>query len=121
MTDPTHAAAEAATLLPETFGLPARALEGLCKVLSTQPQIRRALVFGSRARGSHRPASDIDIALEAPALDWTDLVRLANAIDDLLLPQEVDLVLLHQIDNPDLLARIHADGRPLNFNDSHSP
>jgi uncharacterized protein len=95
------------------FGLPVRTLDALRSVLAAEPCVSRAWVFGSRARGIHRPGSDIDLAIDAPGLGSAGLLRLTEAIDDLLLPQEVDLVLLDQVDDPGLLARIRADGRPL--------
>lgn len=104
-----------------TFGLTDRALIALRSVLSAEPRVRQVLVFGSRARGSHRRASDIDLALDAPGLDARGLSRLAEAIDDLLLPQEVDLVVLDRVTDPELLARIRADGRLLFDPDSSVP
>lgn len=38
-------------------------LETLRRVLSREPKLRLAIVFGSRARGNARPDSDIDIAI----------------------------------------------------------
>ncbi|MGY0195623.1 nucleotidyltransferase family protein [Leptothrix sp. BB-4] len=96
-----------------SFGLPVRTLDALRAVLAAEPCVSRVWVFGSRARGMHRPGSDIDLAIDAPGLGSAGLMRLTDAIDDLLLPQEVDLVLLDQVDDPGLLARIRADGRPL--------
>jgi predicted nucleotidyltransferase len=46
------------------------------------PKVRRVWVFGSRARGTHRPDSDIDIAVELePVADSEEtlLVWLANS------------------------------------------
>jgi predicted nucleotidyltransferase len=104
----------AATVLATgAFGLPAAAVRKLQGLFEAEPAIRRALVYGSRALGRHRPASDIDIALDAPDLPFPDFLRLVNAIDDLLLPWQVDLVLLSQIDNPQLVAHIARVGRPL--------
>ena len=54
--------------------------------------------------------SDIDICLEAASLGMSELAVLEAQIDDLLLPWKVDLVLLHQIDDPDLLAHIQRAG-----------
>jgi hypothetical protein len=40
------------------------------------------------------------------SISHRQLNRIALALDDLLLPYQVDLSLLHQIDNPDLLDHI---------------
>ena len=95
------------------FGLPAGAVDRLRSVFAADPRVRRALVYGSRALGRQRPASDIDIALDAPELPFSEFLRMGNAIDDLLLPWQVDLALLTKIDNPSLLDHIARVGQPL--------
>jgi hypothetical protein len=57
--------------------------------------------------------SDIDIALEGSALNLHDLLRLDTALDDLLLPWEIDLSLLSVIDNPAILEHIARVGKVL--------
>lgn len=95
------------------FGLSSRAIHLLRSTLAAQPQLDRALIYGSRAKGNFRPGSDIDIALDAPSLSYSDLLRLAGTLDDLMLPWQIDLSVLHQIDNPALLEHIARVGRPL--------
>src|SRR5690348_9407526 len=48
--------------------------------------IDRVVLFGSRARGDHRPDSDYDIAvfLKKPAELWDELGRLAHITTDIL-------------------------------------
>jgi len=60
--------------------------------------------------GREATGSDIDICLDAPTLGMSELAILEAQIDELLLPWKVDLVLLHQIDDPDLLAHIQRAG-----------
>jgi len=38
--------------------------EAVAKWASTQPLIRKAYLFGSRVRGTHKPNSDLDVAVE---------------------------------------------------------
>ena len=89
-----------------TFGLTQRALKLLRDLLATDPRIERAIVYGSRAKGNYRNGSDIDIALDAPSMDFDVFLRLCAAVDDLMLPWNVDLSLLSHIDNPALLDHI---------------
>lgn len=96
-----------------TFGLTDRALELLRDLFSTDTRIERAIVYGSRAKGNFRYGSDIDITLDAPSMDFDGFVRLCSAVDDLMLPWNVDLSLLSHIDNPDLLDHITRVGKPL--------
>lgn len=92
------------------FGLPTETVEKLRHVFQQHPSIQRALIYGSRAKGNYRPASDIDLTIEGEALGLTELFTIETQIDDLLLPWMVDLSLLHQIDNPDLVEHIRRVG-----------
>jgi len=77
--------------------IPAQAQERLLAVLTAQPQVQRIWLFGSRAMGREQPGSDLDLCLEAPQLSHRDRLRLLNAVDDLCLPWQVDLVLRHEL------------------------
>ena len=95
------------------FGLPTTAIAALRGVLSQYPQIERALVYGSRAKGNYRSGSDIDLTLDGPALTFTDLMHIEVELDDLMLPWKIDISLLSHIDNADLLDHIARLGKPL--------
>ncbi len=92
------------------FGLPLSALEKLREVFRGWPQIRRATLYGSRAKGNYRPGSDIDLTLEGEDLSLPQLLAIENQIDDLLLPWMVDLSLRRDIDNPALLEHLERVG-----------
>ena len=68
------------------------------------------LLYGSRAKGSYRPGSDIDLTIEGEQLSLSQLLAIENQIDDLLLPWMVDISLKHRIDNPALLDHIERVG-----------
>ena len=91
-------------------GLPEHAVEQICRIFRDYPPIRRVILYGSRAMGTYRPGSDIDLCVEAESLRLTELLAIENRIDDLLLPWKVDLSLLHHIDNPALLDHIRRVG-----------
>lgn len=94
----------------ETYGLPQYALEQLRSVFSQWPEIETVLLYGSRATGTYRANSDIDLTLCAGQLDFNAQLKIENQIDDLLLPWGVDLSLLHLIDNAALRDNIERDG-----------
>jgi len=79
-------------------------------VLARAPHVQKAVLYGSRARGTHRPGSDIDLTLLGDDLTVTELGPIADDLDDLLLPYEIDLSLHAMIDNPDLLDHIRRVG-----------
>ena len=92
------------------FGLEQSTIDQINSIFAKYNQIDQVVIYGSRAKGTQRHASDIDLCIEGDSLAVTDLLRLENAIDDLLLPWRVDLALRHTIDDPDLLAHIDRVG-----------
>ena len=96
-----------------SLGLDGRTLDLLVSALSREPTVHRAILFGSRAKGTAKPGSDIDLCLEGPDLGTPVLARLETFLDDLLLPWEIDLVPRTDIDNPELLAHIDEFGIPI--------
>lgn len=88
-------------------GLSEAVLARLREVFAAAPGVEEAVLFGSRAKGVAGAGSDIDLALKGPGLSPHDLLRIANALDDLLLPYKIDLALYSQIDTPAL--REHID------------
>ena len=43
-------------------GLSDQIMQGIYQVLASYPAVKKAVLFGSRARGDHRYNSDIDLA-----------------------------------------------------------
>lgn len=95
------------------FGLPKATLEALQAVLARHAEVTRAVVYGSRAMGTHRPGSDIDLTLHGSALKASDLLAIEVEIDGLDLPYRVDLSIYSQIDDPALRAHIDRVGQPI--------
>tara|TARA_R110002020_G_scaffold99708_2_gene236400 strand:+ start:1437 stop:1760 length:324 start_codon:yes stop_codon:yes gene_type:complete len=93
------------------FGLSGETIEKIHKVLRNRPAIQKAVLYGSRAIGSYRPNSDIDLTFIGENLSFTDLLALDNELDDLLLPYQMDLSLFHFIDNKDLIDHIERVGK----------
>lgn len=91
--------------MPDGLNAQARAL--IQEALSRVPEIRSVVLFGSRALGTFKPGSDIDLALEGEGLTPQHLARLAGLLDELPLPYRFDLTLLSAITNPAL--REHLD------------
>lgn len=94
------------------FGLTDETIIAICAVLTTCPAIESAILYGSRAMGTHKPGSDIDLTLTGNNLTQSDIAEIAIGLDDLLLPYQIDLSILNEIDNPDLRAHINRVGKP---------
>ncbi|MDD5579947.1 MAG: nucleotidyltransferase domain-containing protein [Methylobacter sp.] len=57
----------------DLFGLKQHTISAIQKVFVRHPAIRQAVLYGSRAKGPHRPGSDIDLTLFGEALTYTGL------------------------------------------------
>jgi predicted nucleotidyltransferase len=91
-------------------GLKPRTIQAIQGVFARHPQVEKAILYGSRAKGNYRPGSDIDLALEGKDLTLTLLFAIENELDDLLLPYKMDISILHKIENPDLIDHIRRVG-----------
>ena len=94
----------------EPYGLPILVTEQLQMIFCSEPQVKKVILFGSRAKGNYRNGSDIDFCIETDTLTIFDLLKLSDKIEMLDLPWKVDLVLKHTIDNPELLKHIQRVG-----------
>ena len=97
--------------MSESFGLSRVSIDKIKSVFATHPLIEKVLVYGSRAKGNFRPNSDIDLTVIAPKMSLTEILKIENEIDDLLLPYKVDLSLFHKIDNKSLIDHIQRVGK----------
>ena len=92
------------------YGLKEEQWDMLCNVFAKNPRIEKVILYGSRAKGTYKPFSDVDITLVGNDLSTTDLADTMNAIDDLLLPYMVDVSLYHKQKSPELLDHISRRG-----------
>ena len=91
-------------------GLSTTTVERLQNTLFHYPEVEKAVLYGSRAKGTYRPGSDIDLTLCGDELDHTLLTLINNELDDLLLPYQIDLSLMASLSHPDLLDHIRRVG-----------
>ncbi|NCN04739.1 MAG: nucleotidyltransferase domain-containing protein [Spirochaetales bacterium] len=89
---------------PETLNL-------IKTILTTEKKIEKAVLFGSRAKGTEKKGSDIDIALFGENLDLKSVGLLSQQFEESTLSWKVDLVLVEMIDNSNLLDHIQRLGQ----------
>lgn len=82
-------------------------LKNLAEVIQTLSKVDKIVLFGSRAKGNSKPASDWDFALFGKGITPKDILSLQVKIEDLWLPNAVDLVDYDSIKNEAL--REHID------------
>ncbi len=92
------------------FGLDERILERIRGILSAHPAVERALIYGSRAKGCHKPGSDIDLCLQGDHVSSLDRDRILLEVDDLDLPYSMDITVFSQITQDSLREHIQRVG-----------
>ncbi|MDL5045393.1 nucleotidyltransferase domain-containing protein [Oscillatoria amoena NRMC-F 0135] len=93
------------------FGLKPSDIEAINSCFSKWPSIERVILYGSRAKGTHREGSDIDLVIESNHFSGNDLTSLSHDLDELNLPYKIDLGLKTQMTNSDLLEHIQRVGK----------
>lgn len=95
------------------FGLKNETIQKICDVFTRYPQVEKAILYGSRAKGNFHNGSDIDLTLcGGPDLTFEVLQKMVIELDDLPIPYTIDLSILHDINNPDLVDHIRCVGVP---------
>jgi predicted nucleotidyltransferase len=92
------------------FGLEEGDIQAICAIFARYHQVEKAILYGSRAKGSYKNGSDIDLTLFGGDLTQDVLYRIMEEIDDLLLPYTFDLSIFQQISDPDVIDHIRRVG-----------
>ncbi|SHJ67702.1 Nucleotidyltransferase domain-containing protein [Arenibacter nanhaiticus] len=92
------------------YGLEQEDIDNMNSVFVKCPEVEKAILYGSRAKGNYKPYSDIDITLVGPSLTLSLLFEIETALDDLLLPYKMDVSIFHKIENKDLIDHINRIG-----------
>ena len=76
----------------------------ISSVLNLHPEVSQVKLFGSRAKGCHTPASDIDLALWG--VDALQAESIAAELDELPLPYRFDIKAFESIKQDSLREHI---------------
>jgi uncharacterized protein len=90
------------------FGLPEKTIEQIIACLAQYPDIEWVKVYGSRALGTYRKGSDIDLAFAGP-VDHT--LRLSGNFDELPTPYLFDVTYYNGLKNEKLINHIDQVGQ----------
>ena len=94
----------------QEFGLPESTLACVRRILAANPNVEKAILYGSRAKGNCKTGSDIDLTLLGAKLAYRDLADIAGQLEESPIPYLVDLSLFAHIDNPSLIEHIERVG-----------
>ena len=91
------------------WGLPAKTMQHITKVLAAEPNVKKAIIYGSRAKGTHKAFSDIDVMVNHMPLH--NFLALNTRLNELPIPYKIDLVLENHMEAPELQAHIARVGQ----------
>jgi len=80
------------------------------KIFMQYEQVKEVVLYGSRAKGTFKPGSDIDLTLKGDDLNLKVLNKIGLDLDELLLPYIFDISIYSHITNKDLLDHIERVG-----------
>ena len=90
------------------FDLDERLIQSI-QVIGQNYAIDRIVIFGSRARGDHKPTSDIDLAVFLLP-EFSNRGRMTGDINDLNTLLKIDLIFINEQIDPKLLENIEREG-----------
>jgi predicted nucleotidyltransferase len=92
------------------FGLPERTADDIRRFLKGWPEAERVTIFGSRATGTWRYNSDIDLCIRGKSLNAEIFERIQRGFNDLPVPYKFDVIQYETITNPALKEHIDSCG-----------
>lgn len=93
------------------FGLSDETCATIRTILARHPAIDQAIIYGSRAKGTYRPGSDIDLTLVGDGLDFALVSAVASELDESDIPYTVDVSDWNRIESPALREHIERVGQ----------
>lgn len=93
------------------YGLKKEIVNDLQNIFSDFSDVEEVVIYGSRAKGNHKPGSDIDLTFKRNNLTLWIINKISLQIDDFFLPYIFDLSVFDHIDNKDLIDHIERVGQ----------
>ena len=93
------------------FGLSSNNIAKINSVFNQYSDINEVLIFGSRAKGNYRDNSDIDLVIKGKNINLSTLQEIENKLEELYIPNSIDLIVYDTIHNSDLLNHINRIGK----------
>ena len=93
------------------LGLVENDLQALVGVLKQFPAVEQAIIFGSRAKGTFKNGSDVDLALRGESLSFEQTSRISYLLnEETLMPYKLDVLQYETIKSPELVEHIDRVG-----------
>lgn len=91
-------------------GLTPRMIAKIRSVVARDSRVERIILFGSRAKGTFREGSDIDLAVHGRAISARDAAKWREELQEQLFPWSVDVVPITNQTDPAILDHIRRVG-----------
>jgi predicted nucleotidyltransferase len=85
------------------YGLKPETIDAINGIFGNYAQVKKVILYGSRAKGNYHNGSDIDLTMIGNELDVKTQYRIENDLDYLMLPYKIDLSLKAHIESQELL------------------
>ncbi|MGE0079305.1 MAG: restriction endonuclease subunit S [Bacteroidales bacterium] len=92
------------------FGLKDTDYKLIKNVFQQFPKIHEVIVFGSRAMGTEKPGSDVDLALKGSDIKLDDILKLKHKLEELPIIYDFDIINYATINTPALVEHIDRHG-----------
>jgi len=94
-----------------TFGLAENVVERVVNVFKGHSDIEKVIIYGSRAKGTFRAGSDIDLTLLGASLTPSLLSVIASELDALNTAYLFDLSIFNELKSQELIEHIERVGQ----------
>ncbi len=91
-------------------GLNQNIINQINNIFAKYPQIKKVMLYGSRAKGNYKKGSDIDLSMFGEDLTYKIQLDVFDDLDELLLPYTIDLSVFDYLDNANLRDHIERVG-----------
>ena len=96
------------------YGFSEKQLKEIIQIFSSYQEIDEAILFGSRAKGTHKEASDVDIAIKGKNITYSFAAKLKSHLeDDTNLPYFFDIIAYKTITSKELKEHIRIYGKTI--------
>ena len=92
------------------YGLKEEAIDKINEVFSKYSEVEVVIIYGSRAKGSYKNGSDIDLTIIGENIKLELLNKIENELDNLMLPYSFDLSAYKELTNKEFIEHIDRCG-----------
>ena len=103
------------------YGLPDTTIKKINAVFASFPEVDQVVLYGSRAKRSFKPGSDIDLSMYGAGLTSALRGTITDKLDELLLPYMIDLSVFAELKHTELEAHITRVGVVFYARDDETP